>query len=135
MKKYIKYLIIVSCLFVITGCGCSKKIEDDIIKQRIFSNDNEGIKLEEKHKDITYKIQSLTIDDGKYSTVIVNVINNTSKEYIVEPFIIEFYNNDKVIYTLQINDNQKIDAYQGVLIDEAIEFDLSSATKVKYIFN
>ena len=135
MKKILIYLSIVFMISLFIGCGCNKNKNKKVITQDIISNNNEEIYLKEEKDNINYRISSLTIAEKKYSTIIIEITNNTDDVVELKPFKLDFIDkDDNNIYSAIIDDTSKIKPNETILVDHLIDINLKDATKVKYSF-
>lgn len=131
MKKIIAYGVILSCIFLITGCGCSK--EKNVVPERIEENTLSGKFFDNQMLD-TLEIQNfnIAIEDGS-SYISFDVSNTAESEVALEYIKILLYD---------IQDNLTLETYgyiggaiasleiKHVVID--VDVELSSITRVAY---
>lgn len=130
MKKTIKIAIIgLSVIGLVTGCGCSKKGENN---DNIKANTNEGVVKDQTLDVFEFKNTSLIYEDGT-TTLETSVTNTSDKDETLQEFEIKVLDkdgNEMIILTGFIGDTLK--AGETRIIDSYCQDDLTNATEIVY---
>lgn len=102
----------------------------------IFKTKNDETKLnsiynEIKLNNLVFKNASIIENNGLY-TYTVDIYNNSKKDYKMQYFIFEFYDDkDKIIATMVGYSNENIKANKKVTVNSTIDKDISKSKKIK----
>lgn len=132
MKKVILTVLVVSSVFVLTGCGKNKKVvTPDIEEEKIKTNTNENVIKEAEIDGLKIEKSSIVYEDG-LTTLTTSITNISNEVKVVDSIKITYTLEDGTKTDLLAVIGDPITQNQTVYITSTTDIDLTNAVSVEY---
>ena len=132
MKKVLLSILVITSIFVLAGCGKSKKVvTPDVDEEKIKTNTNENVIGEKEIDGLKIEKSSIIYEDG-ITTLTTSVTNISNEVQVIDSIRITYTDEDGTRTELIGAIGEPITQNQTVYITSTTDIDLTNAVSVEY---